>query len=417
MNLKLIRNLVLVLIVAALSGLIGYRLGTNEVKTSWNGFVPNVSVKNQLPPNSQQVDFSLFWGVWDEVSQKYVDKTKLDPQKMVYGAISGMVSAIGDPYTVFLPPTQNKQAKEQLNGNFEGIGAELGFKDQNIIVVAPIAGSPAEAAGIKGGDYIIKVNGESTEGWTLPQAVGKIRGPKGTTVTLNILHDKAKSPQDIKVVRDAIILPSVQWRVVSSTASASLKSAAYIQLSRFGDQTDSQWDKVISEVSGYMATSSAKSAGVILDVRGNPGGLLSDAVYIAGEFLPQGAVVVKQQNYDGSVQTYSVDHTGRVLKTPLVVLIDQGAASASEILSGALQVAGRAKLVGHQSFGKGSVQQAEDLPGGAGLHVTEAKWLLSNDVWIQGKGLTPDVKVELDDKNPTFDTQLDRAIQFLNKAQ
>jgi carboxyl-terminal processing protease len=167
-------------------------------------------------------------------------------------------------------------------------------------------------------------------------------------------------------------------------------------------------------VAAYQATASAKSAGVILDLRNNPGGYLTGAVYTASEFLPQGSVVVKQKNYDGTVQTYSVDHQGRLLAVPVVVIVNEGSASASEILTGAMQVVGRAKVVGHQSFGKGSVQQTEDLPGGAGLHITAAKWLLSNDVWIQGKGLTPDVKVDIDEKNATFDAQLDRAILVLN---
>lgn len=414
MNIKLIRNFVLIVCLLMLSGLAGYKLGTNDVETSWAGFVPNLTITNKLAPLQKDADFSLFWEVWDEVTRKYVDKTKLNSQKMVYGAISGMVAAIGDPYTVFLPPAQNKQAKEQLNGNFEGIGAELGFKDQNIIVVAPISGSPAEKAGIMTSDYILKVNGADTTGWTLPEAVSKIRGPKGTTVTLNILHQQTQEPVDIKIVRDSIILPSVEWKVVSSTASASLKSAAYIKLTRFGDQTDPQWDKIVSNVAAYEATSSAKSAGLILDVRNNPGGYLVGAVYAASEFLPEGTIVVKQQNSDGSVQTYSVDRIGKLVGVKMVVLINEGSASASEILTGAMQVAGRIKVVGHQSFGKGSVQQTEDLPGGAGLHITSAKWLLSNDVWIQGKGLTPDVKVDNDVKNPTFDAQLDKAIQVLN---
>lgn len=414
MNIRAIRNIVLILVLVALSGGVGYRLGTNEVKTSWKGFVPNLTVTNRLPTTQQDADFSLFWEVWGKVSTIYVDKAQLDAQKMVYGAISGMVAAVGDPYTVFLPPKQNVQAKEQLNGNFEGIGAELGFKEQNIIVVAPISGSPAEKAGILAGDFILKVNNESTEGWTLPQAVTKIRGQKGTTVTLNIFHVGAEEPVDIKIVRDAIILPSVEWKTVSSTSSASLKSAAYIKLSRFGDQTDPQWDKIISQVTQYQATSSAKSAGIILDVRNNPGGYITAAVYTASEFLPRGTVIVKQQNYDGSVQTYSVERDGLLLKVPMVVLVNQGSASASEILTGAMQVAGRVKVIGHQSFGKGSVQQTEDLPGGAGLHITAAKWLLANDVWIQGKGLTPDVKVDNDVKNPSFDAQLDKAILYLN---
>jgi carboxyl-terminal processing protease len=273
--------------------------------------------------------------------------------------------------------------------------------------------SPSEKAGIKAGDWILKVDGSETLKWTLQDAVSKIRGPKGTTVTLTIYRSGEDQPRDIQIVRDTIVLKSVEWRVVSSTASAGLKKAAYIHLARFGARTDDQWNKVVSQIETYIATSSAQTAGIVLDLRNNPGGYLTGAVDIASEFLPDG-VVVKQESYTGDVQTYSINRRGRLLDIPMVALINKGTASASEILTGSLQVRKRAKLIGTQSFGKGSVQEAEDLVGGAGLHVTIAKWVLANDVWIQGKGLTPDVAVENDPKNPTFDAQLDRAVQVLN---
>lgn len=414
MNLKLIRNVTLILALTFLSGGIGYRLGANGVKAAWIGLTPNSKIINSESPKNKNVDFSLFWTVWDEIQVKFVDKSKIDAQKMVYGAISGMVETLDDPYTVFLPPRENKEAKEQLNGNFEGIGAQLGVKDKRIIVVAPLSQSPAQTAGVKNGDWIIKVDGKETSGWTLIEAVSKIRGPKGTTVTLNVLHEGEEKPVDIKIVRNEIVLKSVDWKIVSASPSAKLKSAAYIQLARFGDRTDPQWDQVVNEVSSYVATASAKNAGVILDVRNNPGGYLSGAVYTAAEFLPRGTLVVKQVNYEGSVQSYSADRDGKLVKVPLVVLINQGTASASEILTGSMKVAGRIKVVGMKSFGKGSVQSAQDLPGGAGLHITSAKWLLSNDEWVQGKGLTPDIVVENDEKDPTVDLQLERAIEVLN---
>lgn len=412
MSLSPIKNIILVLVLALTSGLVGYKLGTNQVTLSWKNFRPNVEVVNKLPPN-KPVDFSLFWAVWDEVSQKYVDKTKLDTQKMVYGAITGMVQALGDPYTVFLPPTQNKAVKEDLNGSFEGIGAQLGLKDKAIVVVAPLPSSPAQQAGLKTGDYILKVDGFDTSNWSLPEAVAKIRGPKGSTVVLNILHLGESKAKDISIRRDTIVLPSVSWRQVSSTASANLKPAAYIQLARFGDKTDPQWDKTVSDLAGYLATSSGNVSGVVLDVRNNPGGYLAGAVYIASEFLPDG-VIVKQQDYQSQTQTYSVDRKGKLLNVPMVVLVNGGTASAAEILAGSLQVRGRAKVVGVQSFGKGSVQSSEDLPQGAGLHVTVAKWLLANDVWINGTGLTPDIKMENDEKDPTRDLQLEKAVEVLN---
>lgn len=413
MNIKLVKNIALGLAVILLSGLVGYRLGTNEVKISWQKYNPNVEVTSRLAPETRPVDFSLFWSVWDEVHTKYVDKTKLDTQKMVYGAISGMVAALGDPYTVFLPPAQNKESKEELNGSFEGIGAQLGVKDKRIIVIAPLSDSPAEKAGIKTGDWVIKVNAKETANWTLPEAVAKIRGPKGSAVVLNILHQGAGKPEDITIIRRTIILKSVEWKVVSSTASANLKPVVYLRLARFGDKTDPQWDLVVADINNYLATSSGKVAGLVLDVRNNPGGYLAGAVYAGSEFLSSG-VIVKQQSYTGEVQTYSVNRPGKLLSVPMVAVVNQGTASAGEILAGALQAASRAKVVGMQTFGKGSVQQAEDLPDGAGLHVTIAKWLLSNDVWINGTGLTPDIKIENDEKQPERDLQLEKAVEVLN---
>lgn len=383
----------MVLTVAVLAGGVGYKLGTHEVRVKWGSFKPNLEIVNKLPPENRGADFSLFWSVWDEVTQKYVDKTKLDAKKMVYGAISGMVASVGDPYTIFLPPQQNKESKEELNGSFEGIGAQLGNKDKKIVVIAPLVGQPAEKAGIKAGDWILKIDNKEIGNLILPEVVAKIRGPKGTTVTLTVVHPGGDKPVDIVITRDKIILKSVNWKPVG-------KNLAQIQLVRFGDETNSQWDQAVKEINDKKIT------GVILDLRNNPGGYLTDSVYVASEFLKSG-VVVKQQRYDGQTQTYSVNRVGKLLDIPLVILVNQGTASAGEILAGALQAAGRAKIVGTQSFGKGSVQEVEDLPNGAGLHITTSKWLLANDVWINGVGLTPDIKVEEDDK------QLMKAIEIL----
>ena len=407
--LKKYQNLFLILLLVFLSGFAGYKFGTNQVKISWKNYKPGFSVVNQLPSSPKPADFSLFWQVWDTLSQKYVDKSKLDAQKMVFGAIQGMVAAVGDPYTVFLPPKQNMAAKDNLNGSFEGIGAELGVKEGKTVVVAPLSDSPAATAGIQTGDWIIKVNGEDISSLSLPEVVDKIRGPKGTQVTLTVLHPKADKPTDILITRNTIILNSVQWHRVGNSID--------LQLMRFGDQTKPQWDRSVEEISKLVATQSGQISGLVLDLRNNPGGYLDEAVYIASEFLPSGTIVVKQQDYQNKIITYSVNRQGKLLNVPLVVLINGGSASASEILAGSLQVAGRAKLIGDRSFGKGSVQEAADLPDGAGLHVTIAKWLLANDVWINGKGLTPDIKIENDPNDPTKDLQLNKAIETLSNMK
>lgn len=413
MNLALLRKTSLFLSAVLLSGLIGYRVGTGQISFEWNkNSIPKVAILDRAIPKDKPAEFSLFWQVWDEVSNKFVDKSKIDQQKMVYGAISGMVSSLGDPYTVFLPPTQNSEIKSDLNGKFEGIGAQLGMKDNRIVVIAPLKNSPAEGAGIKTGDWIIKVDNAETAKWSLPEAVAKIRGDKGTTVTLNILHDKATKPVDVPIVRDTIKVDSIEWKVVEATSSGLLgKKVAYLRLSRFGDETDRDWDKAVIEIKNKMASDTSVS-GMVLDLRNNPGGYLNSAVYLGSEFLPDG-IIVKQKSYTGEVQTYSVNRQGKLLDVPLVVLLNQGSASASEILGGALQVRGRAKVVGMQSFGKGSVQEASDISGGSGLHVTIAKWLLPNDEWVNGKGLTPDIKIELDENDPTKDTQLLKAIEVV----
>jgi carboxyl-terminal processing protease len=414
MNWRAIRNIFILITVAVVAGMVGYKVGTNEVKVKWASYKPSFNVTNKFPPTSKDADFSQFWTVWNEVTEKYVDKSKIDTQKMVHGAIAGMVSAVDDPYTMFLPPRANQESKEDLNGTFEGIGAQLDVdKDKRIVIVSPLPDSPAIKAGLLAGDYIIKVNGEDITKLTLPEVVTKIRGPKNTQVTITIYRNGEQDTRDFTITRDAIVLKSVEWRVAESTSSASLKPVAYIHLARFGDKTDSQWMKVVDDINSYLATSSANNAGVVLDLRNNPGGYLTGAVDIASEFLKSG-VVVKQKNYLGMEESYSVTRVGKLLNVPLVVLINKGSASASEILAGSLQAAKRAKLVGVQSFGKGSVQEVKDFGNGSGLHVTIAKWLLSNDVWVQKVGLKPDVSVEMDPNKPGSDVQLERAIEVLN---
>lgn len=413
MNLKSSNQLFLVIILVIISGFGGYFLGKNEVKFSWQNYKPHVTVTNQEPPSlaDQQIDFKLFWEVFNKVEDTYFDKSKLDAKAMYYGAIQGMVAAIGDPYTMFLPPTQNKQTEEELSGLFEGIGAELGVKDKQIIIVAPIDDSPAQKAGIKAGDWIYKVDGKETYNWTLPDTVNKIRGPKGTKVTLSVVHPNTDKPVDITITRDTITVKSVAW----SAKEKNGQKVAYIHISRFGEQTDAEWDKAVSEIVTLRDSNPSAFKGIILDVRNNPGGFLTDAVYIGSEFVKDGNIV-QQENAKGERQGYPVNHVGKFLNDPVVVLLNKGSASASEIVSGALRDKRGAKFIGEKSFGKGTVQEAEDVGEGAGLHITTAKWLTPNGTWVNAtQGFDPDIPVALDDKNPTVDTQLNRAIDELIK--
>ena len=250
-----IRSFVLIIALVILSGGIGYRLGEhgNPLKTS-NLFKNQTIVKTEAPTN-MTVDFSLFWDVWARLQRYYIDASTIDKQKMVWGAISGMVASLDDPYTSYFPPKQNTEFKEDIGGSFQGIGAQLGIKDQRVIIIAPLKGTPAELAGIKAGDWIAKVNAEETFGWTTEQAVNKIRGPKGTTVTLTILHENATKPIDITIKRDEIVVPSVTtWiktpgqineilgNTISPVVKNSTKQVAYIHLTRFGDRTNEEWN-------------------------------------------------------------------------------------------------------------------------------------------------------------------------------
>lgn len=402
---------------------VGYYFGVTKIRFDWQNFHPKVSVSSKEPPaNVTSVDFSQFWIVWDKLLQNYYDKSKLDPQNMLNGAIEGMVQSLGDPFTLYLPPTQNDNFKEGLAGQFSGIGAELGTKDKNIIVISPLDGSPAQRAGIRAGDVILKVNDESTAGWSLSQAVEKIRGPKGTFVKLTVMHRSDEKETEINIQRDVITVKSVTgWvkkagdipDIQNSNFKGNDASVAYIRLSQFGDSTNKDWLSLIDNLNSQIQKEQ-NFKGIILDLRNNPGGYLTDAVFIASEFLDSGKTVVYED--DGTdKRALDVKRQGKLLTAPLIVLINKGSASASEIVAGALHDYSRAKLLGETSFGKGTIQQAEDLGNGAGVHITIAKWLTPQSTWINGTGLTPDISVGLDSKDSSHDTQLEKAVEELLK--
>ncbi|MEI8232969.1 MAG: S41 family peptidase [bacterium] len=350
-------------------------------------------------------DFSKFWEVWKRLEKSYVDPSKLDYAKMTWGAMQGLAQSLDDPYTQYLPPKENKQATEDLSGAFYGVGIELGYKDSTLAVVAPITGSPAEKAGVKSGDLILHIKDEKkqvdvdTRDMTLPTAVTHIRGEKGTVVILTLYREGGAKSFDVNITRDEIIVPSVELKFVEKNG----KKIAHLELHKFGGRTDKEW---LAKVAEIVAT---KPAGIVLDLRNNPGGYLDGAVFVTSEFLSSG-VVVKQEGRSDT-QTYSVDRKGNLTSIPLVVLVNKGSASASEITAGALQDNKRAEIIGEQSFGKGTVQEVQDLADGSSLHVTIAKWVLPSGRWIGKEGVTPDVKVEDDLETKDVDEQLDKAIE------
>jgi len=418
------RTVILSLTLLIIVGGISYRLGENHVFSKHEqGFTSKLNLLRNTDEPTKSVDFSLFWDVWARLQRYYIDAEHIDTQNMVYGAINGMVASLDDPYTSFLPPKENKEFKEDIGGEFEGIGAQLGLKENAIIVIAPLKGTPAEKAGIRAGDYILKVDGEETTGWTTTQAVAKIRGQKGTKVTLTILHEKAQKTEDITIIRDGIVVPSVDFwmkapssltEISGTTSSARLANdqIAYIALSRFGDKTNDEWLTAVDTVAKAWANKSIR--GLVFDLRNNPGGYLDGSVFIASEFIKSGKVVT-QTNSDGSKQEYMVDRKGKLTDIPLVILVNKGSASASEIVAGALKDYKRGTLVGETSFGKGSVQSPQELTGGSSLHVTTGKWLLPNGDWIHKKGITPDITVASDSLEATRDAQLGKAIEVLLK--
>lgn len=387
-----------------LAFIIGWQLGNRNFKVVSQNHNIKFTVSNTAQPSTVNLDFKLFWSVWDMLSRSYVDKSAIDPQKMYYGAIQGMVGALGDPYTVFLPPAEQKSTKEELGGSFEGVGIQLGYsKEKRLVVIAPLKGTPADAAGIKPGDLILKINNKDTLNTTLPEAVNQIRGQKGTEVALQIYHEGDKEPKEITLKRDTILVKSVEFETKSTTSG---KKIAYIKLSRFGDKTFDEWTEAVSE------TLASGSQGVILDLRNNPGGYLEGAVFIGSEFLTGGDVVL-QENSSGDRNNYPVNRQGKLLSLPLVVLINKGSASASEIVAGAMQDTKRGKLVGDKSFGKGTIQSTKELDNNTGIHITTAKWLTPDGHWIHNIGLTPDFEIATGD-DPTKDPQLSKAIELLN---
>ncbi|MDP3994759.1 MAG: S41 family peptidase [bacterium] len=389
----------------------GFVLGNEGFKARLDS-AKNIEVSRELPPGKENIDFSLFWKVWDTLESQYFDKSKINRTNMVYGAIEGMVSALGDPYTVFLPPGENRVVQEDLSGSFEGVGIQIGFKGSQLAVIAPLPDSPAEKAGIKAGDFIIGIKDEGkkietgTVGITLPEAVKMIRGKAGTKVTLILTRDESKTPLSIEVERKKLDVPSV---ILSYTGKDN--TVANVKILKFGGETRTQWNEKVDEI-----VKNKNIKGMVLDLRNNPGGYLEGAVDIYGEFVKTGSVGVIEERANGNRKEFKTNRIGKLTSMPLVVLVNGGSASASEILAGALSDVGRAELVGTKTFGKGSIQEPIQINGGSGLHLTIAKWLTPNGTWVNEKGLEPDVKIEDDDKT-TEDEQLQEAVNVLENSK
>lgn len=415
MTLKFVRTAILYISTLVLACGIGYWTGQREIAVKWEKVRPEVTIVNKaVPPQHRDIDFSLFWEVWDTLQNNYLDSSAVKADKMVYGAIQGMTAALGDPYTAFLPPVQQTEAKADLAGTFDGVGMQLGFnKDNRLVVIAPLDGTPAQKAGLLAQDLILHLKDDikkidrDAEGLSLPEAVEIIRGPKGQLITVTLAR-AGKDPFTVTMKRDTILVKSVTVEFIPQDKS----DVAYIRLSRFGDRTTNEWKEVVDQIIKQSKTQ--KINGIVLDVRNNPGGYFDTAVAIASEFFRDGTIVEQKGKTDS--RSFTVKNPGRLIDIPLVILVNQGSASSSEIVAGAIRARGRGKLVGENTFGKGTVQNAMDLKNGAGLHVTIARWLLPDGTWINEQGLKPDVESKYDEeasRDQKYDNQVIKALETL----
>jgi len=318
---------------------------------------------------------------WGIIFQDYVDKDRLDASKLSQAAIEGMVEALDDPYTSYLDAQTYQMSSASLEGKYEGIGAYVGVRDGQLIIIAPIAGSPAAGAGIRAGDIILEIDGSSASEMSLQQAVLHIRGPKGTSVVLLILHEGETEPEEIEIVRAEVEVSSVYFEMRGDIA--------YINIIHFTERTNAELSPVLESITQEGAT------GIILDLRSNPGGLLEVVVDVAGRFLEEGIVLYVVDN-QGKQTSLSIEPDGVTTELPLVVLVDEHSASGSEVLAGALQDHARATIVGVSTFGKGSVNTLHRLKDGSGLYITTARWLTPEGRLIEGEGISPDYELELE---------------------
>lgn len=347
------------------------------------------------------VDFSLFWEAWNKLQQKAV--VAPDPQKMLYGAISGMFSSLDDPYTTFFTPSENQRFKEDIQGEFSGIGVEIVAKNGLPTVVAPLSGTPAEKAGLKPNDIILQVDDVETKDISVGETINRIRGEAGTKVKLKILREGSQDPIIFEITREIIQVKSVEL----AKNNANGKKIYDIKIRQFGDDTLTLFEGIVDQVVND------KPDGLIIDLRNNPGGYLETAIDLSSYFLDGGLVVIEKDKNNQS-QEFKITKKARLKDFKVAVLVNQGSASASEIFAGALQDRKAGKIIGEKTFGKGSVQELVDLSDGSAAKITIAKWLTPNGRTINGEGIEPDVLI-VDDLNTSADEQYDKAVEYLSK--
>lgn len=366
-------------------------------------------LNTDIPQEYENNDFSVFWQAWKMLEDNYVEPDKIETSNMIDGAVGGMTASIGDPYTAYLPREDKIRTGEDLAGAFHGVGIELGYVEGVLAVVAPLSGTPADAAGIQAGDLILNIKddqkgvNQSTNAMAITEAVDIIRGPKDSPVTLTLFRKtNGNEPFDVTLRRAEIIVKSVELEFVEHAG----KRVAHIRLSRFGERTLSEWDEAVNQILQQQSSID----GVVLDMRNNPGGFFDDAIGIASEFIPNGAIVSQKGRYED--RTFNATGRARLRGTPLTVLVNGGSASASEIVAGALRDQLSVPLVGQQTFGKGTVQDRKELSNGGALHITIARWMMPKGEWIHDTGIPVTVEAQ-DNPETEEDEMLQKAIEVL----
>ncbi len=391
--------IIIALFTNVLSFYFGYQGGTQKPKT-----VLIRGVANLEEGKLEAVDFSLFWDAWQVIKDKYVGAEETDNQSLVYGAISGLINSLKDENSVFFPPSDAKKFNEDISGQFSGIGAEIGIRDNQLSIIAPLKNTPADKAGLRSGDKILKVDGMSTAGLTTEEAVKIIRGQRGSTVILTIFRDDWDKEREVPIVRDIIQIPTIDWEIMEN-------GIAYIHLYNFYEQAPFIFYQAAMDVVFQ------NPKGLIFDLRDNPGGYLGASVNLAGWFFQPGTRVVTEEFRSGEDQIFKAGGPGLFKDIPMVVLINEGSASASEILAGALRDNRGIKLIGKKSFGKGTVQELNPLKDGSVVKITIAHWRMPDGQLIEKNGLDPDYEVGLTDEDIKLgkDPQLEKAVEVLKE--
>jgi len=408
-NFKKIVEIILGILIISGVFLLGFLNGT---RWGWQTHLPPIFEKianREKPADLPPADMKIFWDTWRVITEKYVYRDKLDTQKMIEGATKGLVNSLDDPFSEFLTPEENKALNEELNGEFFGVGMEIAKKDNNIVVVSPLPDSPAEKAGILPNDVILKIDGQDTSEMSTQKAANLIRGPKGTTVVLTIFRPSTNETKEIKLIRDKITVPDLSFKQLDN-------GIVYLRIYTFNSSL------ILDFSEAALKIRALNPKGIILDLRNNPGGYLDSVVNISGWFLDKGDIIVREKYSDGKEKIDRSTGPSLLRDIPTVVLVNDGTASAAEILAGALRDNRQIPLIGEKTFGKGSVQELVTLENNYSVKITIAEWLTPNGTIIQKNGLTPDIIVKNKEKNGTYaqldlvnDLQLLKAIEKINE--